>query len=93
MVFRGLFLSRNSLKITFDRYQDLVLFLRQYSDKTVDDVVEFSKKNQMDCLLKILLSLYVLQSLTIVSSIEPSPMIIFITQSGLSPIGVFPVFF
>jgi len=49
--FEGFVSPRNCLRIYFDRYQDLVLFLRHYARKTVDGVVESSEQNQPDCLL------------------------------------------
>ena len=43
--FEGFVSPRNSLIINFYRYQDLVLFLRQFARKTVDDVVESGELN------------------------------------------------
>jgi len=43
--FEGFVSPRNSLIINFYRYQDLVLFLRQFARQSVDDVVKSSEQN------------------------------------------------
>ena len=43
--FEGFVSSRNRIIINFDRFQDSVLFLRQFARRKMDDVVESSEQN------------------------------------------------
>ena len=60
----GFVSSRNSLVINFDRKKDLVLFLRQFTRKTVDNLVEsIEQTSPIVCSCKIYCK-HVLQSLS-----------------------------
>ena len=75
-VFESFVSSRNSLNINFYRYQDLVLFLRQFARKSVDDLWNLASRTSSIVCLQNLMSQFVLQ-LSIHPSIELFPITIF----------------